>query len=176
VTSEGPLPARRSAIWSSFFRLAYRFLRLIDPLIRSWIAIGGPGLDGVVDLRFAGRRTGRPRRTMVTLLTVDGQWYVGHPNGPTGWIRNVEAAGVVDIEPEGVGGSRYVVHRLMPGPERDAVIRATWTQQPFPADVIYRAARRHVTAVGVYHRLDPLPVTAADLDQAANEQHPEGAE
>jgi hypothetical protein len=151
-----PLPARRSVIWSTVFRLAYRLLRLMDPLIRSWIAIGGPGLDGTVELRYLGRRTGRARRTLVTLMTVDGRWYVGHPNGSAEWIRNVEARGVVDVEPPGPQGSRFAVVRLEPGPERDAVVRATWTQQPFPADLVYRAARHHVAAVGVYDRLDPV--------------------
>ena len=92
----------------------------------------------------------------MTILDVDGRWYVGHPNGPAGWVRNVAAAGVVEIEPAGALGARFAVVPLGPGPERDAVIRATWTQQPFPANLVYRAARRHVAAVGVYHRLDPV--------------------
>ena len=152
-----PLPTRRSAGWALAFRVMYRGLRLLDPLIRSALASGSPGLDGVVQLRYVGRRTGRARRTLVTILTVDGRWYVGHPNGPAAWVRNIETTGVVEIEPPGVLGSRFGVIALAPGPERDAVIRATWTQQPFPANLIYRAARRHVAAVGVYHRLEPMP-------------------
>jgi deazaflavin-dependent oxidoreductase (nitroreductase family) len=167
MTAAAPLPTRRSAAWSVAFRLMYRGLRLLDPLIRSWIAGGRPGLDGVVELRYAGRRTGRPRRTLVTLLDVDGRWYVGHPNGSAKWVRNLEAAGVVEIEPASALGSTFAVVRLEPGPERDAVIRATWTQQPFPADLIYRAARRHVAAVGVYHRLEPLASAAASSQGVA---------
>jgi hypothetical protein len=135
----------------------YRGLRLLDPMLRSLVAARAPGLDGVVDLRFAGRRTGRPRRTLATLLIVGDRWYIGHPNGSAAWVRNIETAGVVDIDPPGAGGSLFGVKRLEHGPERDAVIRATWTQQPFPANLIYRAARRHVAAVGVYHRLEPMP-------------------
>ena len=153
-----PLPARRSAAWAVAFRVMYRGLRLLDPLIRSALAIGLPGLDGVVDLRYTGRQSGRARRTLVTLLDVDGRWYAGHPNGPAGWVRNVEASGSVEIEPAGAQGSRFAVRRLASGSERDAVIRATWTQQPFPANLIYRAARRHVAAVGVYYRLEPIPI------------------
>ena len=41
------------------------------------------------------------------------------------------------------------------------MIRATWTQQPFPANLLYRAAGRHVAAVGVYHRLDPFVAAPA---------------
>jgi hypothetical protein len=135
----------------------YRGLRLLDPLIRSWIAGGGPGLDGVVQLRYTGRRTGLARSTLATIIDVDGRWYIGHPNGPSGWVRNVESAGFVEIEPAGALGARFRVVTLEPGPERDAVIRATLAQQPFPANLVYRAARRHVAAVGVYHRLEPMP-------------------
>jgi hypothetical protein len=93
---------------------------------------------------------------LVTLLGLAGHWYVGHPNGITSWQRNAEAAGWLEIEPPAAHGSRFSVARLAPGPERDAVIAATGAQQFFPADLIYRVARRHVSAVGVYHRLDPL--------------------
>jgi len=44
---------------------------------------------------------------------------------------------------------------LKDGPERDAVIAATARQQPFPGNLVYRAAQRHITAVGVYFRLEP---------------------
>ena len=162
------------------FRVFYRGIRLMDPMIRSWIAAGSPGLDGVVELRYVGRRNGRARRVLVTLLTVDGGWYVGHPNGEAGWVRSIEAAGAVDVDPPGVEGSRFAVRRLAPGPERDAVIRATWTQQPFPGRLVYRAARRHVAAVGVYHRLEPIPAGGASMSagaaQAPSQTTTEGAE
>lgn len=156
-----------SAAWSVTWRILYRLIRLLDPLLRSWIANGLPGFDGVVELRFPGRRTGRPRRMLVTLLSHDGRWYVGHPNGLTNWQRNIEAAGWVDVEPSGADGPRCAVTRLDAGPERDAVIRATATQQFFPANVVYRAARRHIAAVGVYHRLDPIPAGAVPTRPAA---------
>ena len=160
-----PLPARRSAAWSIVFRVSYRVIRLLDPLLRSWIANGLPGLAGVVDVRTVGRRTGRPRRVLLTLLRVDERWYLGHPDGDVGWTRNAEAAGWVDIDPPARTGPRHRVTRLGPGDERDAVIRATWTQQPFPADLLYRAARRHVAAAGVYLRLEPMPVSAVDAER-----------
>jgi hypothetical protein len=131
----------------------YRFLRLMDPMIRAARARGAPGADGFVDLKVPGRQSGRPRSTLLTLLSVGEEKYVGHPNGDTQWTRNVEAAGVVHIDPPGVCGGTFSVVRLPPGPERDAVITATKTQQPFPANVVYRAASRHIAAVGVYFRL-----------------------
>jgi hypothetical protein len=148
---------RASVAWRLVFRVSYRIIRFADPLVRSALALGVRGLDGVVRISGPGRVTGRTRRTLVTLLHVDGAWYIGHPNGPTGWTRNAEAAGWVDVDPPGAAGSRFAVHRLVPGRERDAVIRATWTQQPFPANLLYRAATRHVTAVGVFFRLEPVP-------------------
>lgn len=145
---------RGSVFWHVSFRIMYRFLRLIDPLIRSWQAQGLPGLDGVVRLSVAGRRSGRVRRTLLTLLHVGDRWYVGHPDGETGWTRNVDAAGVVSIDPAAAGGDEFRAVRLVAGPERDAVVGATSVQQPFPANLIYRAAARHVHAAGVYFRLE----------------------
>jgi deazaflavin-dependent oxidoreductase (nitroreductase family) len=143
------------------WRASYRFVRLLDSLIRSWVANDLPGLDGIVELRFVGRRTGRPRRTLITLLGHDGRWYVGHPNGEAAWLRNIEASGWVEIDPPASDGARFRVERLAPGTERDAVIRATERQQPFPADLLYRAAQRHIAAVGVYVRLTPEPTPPA---------------
>ena len=95
------------------------------------------------------------RATLLTLLSVGGEWYLGHPNGETEWTRNAEAAGIVRIDPPAAHGSAFGVVRLSPGPERDAVISATRIQQPFPANLVYRAASRHIAAVGVYFRLVP---------------------
>jgi hypothetical protein len=134
----------------------YRFLRLVDPLIRSSRAHGAPGLDGVVELQVSGRRSGRRRTVLLTLLTAGGEWYVGHPNGDVEWTRNAEAAGVVSIDPPAAPRRSFNVIRLPPGVERDAVILATRTQQPFPANLVYRAAGRHIAAVGVYFRLVPV--------------------
>jgi hypothetical protein len=163
------LRPRRSIAWSLTWRAAYRVVRAIDPLIRSWIANDLPGLNGIVELRFVGRRTGRPRRILVTLLSCDGRWYVGHPNGEAAWVRNAEATGWVDVEPPGRHGPRFGVHRLPNGLERDAVIRATVRQQPFPGNLFYRAAQRHIAAVGVYHRLEPVSTDAdaTPVDQPA---------
>lgn len=137
----------------------YRFLRLIDPLIRSWVANRLFGLDGVIELRVNGRKSGRPRTILLTLLSSGGEWYVGHPNGETAWTRNTEAAGVVQIDPPAANGATFNVVRLPSGPERDAVIRATRVQQPFPGNLVYRAAASHIAAVGVYFRLVPVTNT-----------------
>jgi hypothetical protein len=88
---------RGSTFWRFFFRAMYRLIRLLDPLIRPLWRVGIPGLGRIVELRVPGRRTGRVRTTPVTLITVGGAPYVGHPNGPAAWTRNLEAAATVDI-------------------------------------------------------------------------------
>ena len=147
---------RGSRFWRVALRVMYRLLRLIDPFIRSWVAHGAAGLDGVVELHVTGRRSGRTRTTLLTLLSVGGDWYVGHPNGETAWTRNAEAAGTVRIDPPAARGSVFRLVRLPQGPEREAVIAATRAQQPFPANLVYRAASRHIAAIGVYFRLVPI--------------------
>jgi hypothetical protein len=119
---------RGSTFWRFFFRAMYRLIRLLDPLIRPLWRAGMPGLGRIVELRVPGRRTGRVRTTPVTLITVGGAPYVGHPNGPAAWTRNLEAAATVDI------------------------IRRAGA----PANLVYALARDHIRHAGVYHRLvDP---------------------
>lgn len=155
--ADEPLRPRRSMVWSVAWPALYRIVRLLDPLIRSWIAGGLPGLDGIVELRYVGPQTGRPRRVLVTLLSTGGRWYVGHPNGQTSWLRAIQMSGSVEVEPPGAQGPHFRVEPVPLGAERDAIIRATAHQQPFPADLLYRAAQRHIAAVGVYVRLVPEP-------------------
>ncbi|HXG40929.1 MAG TPA: hypothetical protein VNJ28_08300, partial [Candidatus Limnocylindrales bacterium] len=160
-----PVPAHRlpgpaadrpeaSRVWRIAFRAFYRLLRLLDPLVRVWW--GAFGLGNVVDLEVPGRRTGRTRRVLVGLLRSGGDWFVGHPNGPAAWTRNLEAAGeaVLVVRP---GRRRRVRAELLgPGPDRDRAIAAT-RQHPFPGNVIYRLARWHIRAAGFYFRLVPEP-------------------
>jgi hypothetical protein len=131
----------------------YRLIRLLDPLIRPLWRAGMPGLGRIVELRVPGRRTGRVLTTPVTLLTVDGAPFVGHPNGPAEWTRNLEAAAKADIVRRGSAPQAVRAIRLWAGPEREAVIRATWSQQPFPANLVYAMARDHIRQAGVYYRL-----------------------
>jgi deazaflavin-dependent oxidoreductase (nitroreductase family) len=156
-----------SRSWHLFFRIGYRFLRVIDPLIRLAWRAGFTGLARIADLETVGRRSGRPRRTLLTVLTFDGRRYVGHPDGPTAWTRNLEAGGPVAVRYRLGATVPIRALRLEAGPERDGVIRATWSQQPFPSNVVYWSAREHVQAVGVYYRLEdrePPPTARSDLN------------
>jgi hypothetical protein len=141
-----------SRAWGLGFRALYRVLGWLDPVLRLWWL--GYGLGNVVQVTIAGRRTGLPRRTLLGLLRSEGAWYLGHPNGPAHWTRNVDAAGGRLLLTW--SGQAVVAFQAVPlprGPERDHAIEATG-QHPFPGNVIYRLGRRHVRAVGRYYRLE----------------------
>ena len=144
---------RRSAAWTVGFRILYGFLRVSDPLIRwAWFSVG-IGITSKLTVR--GRQSGRQRSVLVGLLRVNGNWYVGHPNGEVGWTANLREAQRATVAPRPEESFEATAHPLAPGAERDAVILATAEQQPFPGNLIYRAARRHILSEGRYFRLEP---------------------
>ncbi|MEA2623902.1 MAG: hypothetical protein QOH61_2812 [Chloroflexota bacterium] len=133
--------------------MLYRILGFLDPAIRSvWQR---SGLGNIVELRVRSRRSGRTRRVLVGVLRTGGSLYLGHPNGQSGWTRDLDAAGSAQIVLHGLGPMDVRAVPLQPGSERDAAIRAT-SQHPFPGNVIYRMARSHVLAGGRYYRLEPV--------------------
>jgi deazaflavin-dependent oxidoreductase (nitroreductase family) len=74
-----------------------------------------------------GRHSGTPRRTPVNLLELSGESYLVAPRGETGWVRNVRAAGVVELRR---GGDQRVARAIeVPVEQRRPVIeayRARW--------------------------------------------------
>jgi hypothetical protein len=149
------LPApRESGFWRRALPAMYALIKLFDPLIRAEWRSTGIGLGNVVELRVAGRRTGRYRSVLLTLLREGEQWFLGHPNGDVGWTRNLEAAGTADLKfPRTV--PIPVRARRLTGDDRDVAIRTT-DQHPFPGNLVYRAARAHIRAVGVYFEIDRI--------------------
>jgi hypothetical protein len=147
------LPApRSSAAWRVAFRVMYAGLGLIDPLVRAlWRRLP---MGNVVDLRVAGRRTGRLRPVLLGLLRDADDWYVGHPNGEVAWTMNLASAGeaTIAIRPDHAIQVRAVA--LAPGLRRDRAILAT-TQHLFPGNLVYRLAWRHIRAVGAFFELEP---------------------
>jgi len=144
--------SRPSRAWSLGFRVLYRLLALLDPLFR--IVWHQAGLGNVIQVTILGRSSGRPRRTLLGLLSSGGNWYLGHPNGPAQWTRNLDAAGGrLQIAWPGQAPVSFRADPLPPGAEREQAILAT-DQHPFPGDVIYRLGRRHVLAAGRYYRLE----------------------
>lgn len=147
------MAARRSPAWNATFLAAYALIRLLDPLLRwAWFSVG-IGITSKLTVR--GRRSGRDRSVLVGLVRVHGRWYVGHPNGEVAWTANLRNAGRARIAPRPEAPVDVAAVPLDDGPERDAVIVATADQQPFPANLLYRGARRHILSEGRYFRLVP---------------------
>lgn len=143
---------RMSRIWRRGFRLLYRILGLLDPLIRSvW---GRAGLSNIVELRVLSRRSGRIRSVLIGVLRTPDGLYLGHPNGPAGWTLDLDAAGGGQLVLPGLPPLEFRAVPLSDGPERTAAIKATH-QHPFPGNLVYRLARRHVLTAGRYYRLEP---------------------
>ncbi len=72
--------------------------RFANTLIRG-LADAGISIAGTHSLVVRGRKTGKPRSVVVNLLTVDGVDYLVAPRGNTEWVRNVRAAGRVQLGP-----------------------------------------------------------------------------
>jgi hypothetical protein len=152
------LPAPKpSRFWRRALPVMYGFIGFLDPLIRSSWRASGVGLRNVVELRVAGRRTGAYRHILLTLLRDGDQWFLGHPSGDVSWTRNLEAAGTADIAFRRGPAVTIRATRLEPGARRDQAIRTTG-QHPFPANVIYRLARAHIRAEGVFFAIDRVSV------------------
>jgi deazaflavin-dependent oxidoreductase (nitroreductase family) len=75
-----------------------RTARAANALI-GWLAELGISISGTKALRVRGRKTGTLRGVVVNVLRVDGVDYLVSPRGNTQWVRNVRAAGVVDMGP-----------------------------------------------------------------------------
>ena len=69
-----------------------------NALIR-WLAELGISIAGTRALRVRGRKTGRLRGVVINVLTVDDRDYLVSPRGTTQWVRNVRAAGEVEMGP-----------------------------------------------------------------------------
>jgi hypothetical protein len=108
-----------------------------------------------VVLRVVGRKSGRERALPLGLLTVEGRVYLGHPSGDTAWTLNLRSAESATIEAARMPRARVRPVLIGPGTERDAVVRATFRQHPFPGNALYRLAGRHVSQTGVFFRLEP---------------------
>src|SRR5919201_1013491 len=69
--------------------------RLLTPLLS--IAFN-PAVRGTTLLTVAGRKSGRPRTTPVTVITdPDGHRWLIAPFGEVNWVRNLRAAGTATL-------------------------------------------------------------------------------
>lgn len=140
---------------STFWPRWYRLLARLDPVI---VGLWRRGVLGnTVRVRVVGRRTGLPRIVLLGVLRVGEGRYLGHPDAACAWTRNLDAAGGGVLELPDGRRLRFTAEPLEPGPERDAVIRATFRQHPFPGTLLYWLSRRHIRAQGRFYRLSPVP-------------------
>lgn len=101
-------------------RAALGFFRLVNPLGRRMITAGVPTGAPNVLLTVRGRRSGVARTVPVTLLDLDGRWYVQATYGAGGWARNLRAAGEAAVTRP--GGGRSPVRAVEVPPEDAAAI------------------------------------------------------
>jgi hypothetical protein len=141
-----------SRFWRVAYRVLYRILALMDPVVRGWWRRFG--LGNVVEVTIERRAAGGQRSRLLGLLHADGRLYLGHPNGHVGWTRDLAAAGKGTLTSADGSGTAFRATLLAPGAEREAAIRAT-TQHPFPGNLAYRLGWSHVRAVGVFFRVEP---------------------
>ncbi len=78
-------PTDRRYVEPSFFDQ-----HVFNPLVRV-LTKAGISVKGSRVLVVPGRTTGKPRSTVVNLLTVDGVRYLVAPRGETQWVRNLRA-------------------------------------------------------------------------------------
>lgn len=141
-----------SPTWSRAFRVFYWVIGRLDPIVR--LVSHRLPIGNLVELTVAGWRSGRRRVVLLGLLRVDGVWYLGHPNGPADWTRNLDAADGATIRFTG-GEPHPIRAQILPiGDERRRVIEVTWHQHLFPGSVLYWLARRHILVVGRYYRIE----------------------
>jgi hypothetical protein len=152
MSAESPAGSR---FWHAAFKFQYRILARVDPFIRRmWLRAG---IGNVVELEVPRRDGGGSRTRLIGVLHAKGHNYVGHPNGEVGWTRDLEASGSGTVRYHNGAEWHFTATLLPTGEERERVIRSTG-QHPFPGNLVYRLGRRQVAAVGVYFRLDDVPV------------------
>jgi hypothetical protein len=79
-----------SRFWQRAYRVQYRILALIDPVVRG---LGTFRHRQHVDVTVPRRDGKGDRSRLLGLLRVGDKRYLGHPNGEVGWTRDLEAAG-----------------------------------------------------------------------------------
>jgi deazaflavin-dependent oxidoreductase (nitroreductase family) len=117
-------------------RVAGRLLRLFNPLARRMISTGIPTGATNVLLTMRGRRSGKLRTVPLTLLELDGAWFVQACYGETGWVANLRAAGDATVTQP--GGRRTLVQGFELTPEEAGAVMKR-ALEPFRRSRVFRA-------------------------------------
>ena len=80
------------------------FNRIVTRLARIGIPVGANAL-----LTVRGRKSGEPRTTPVTVITLNGRRWVQSPFGEVNWVRNLRAAGEATLT---VGRREEAIHAV----------------------------------------------------------------
>jgi deazaflavin-dependent oxidoreductase (nitroreductase family) len=109
--------------------------KAFNAILTALIQLGIP-TGSIVLLTVAGRRTGQPRSTPVTLLTASGRRYLASPYGEVAWVQNVRASGRADLKYR--GRVETVAPLLKTYREKYAVVAPFF--DPKPGDPVERFA------------------------------------
>ncbi len=124
-------------------------VRLNVAVLRRGLKVGSQYL-----LTARGRRSGAPRSTPISVVTLEGERYIVSAFSEADWVKNVRAAGEGSL----TRGKHTEAVKLveLPEPERDPVLRAFLQQvpggvrffeSPDPDDVVALASRYPVFRV-----------------------------
>jgi deazaflavin-dependent oxidoreductase (nitroreductase family) len=109
------------------------FNRAMAGLTRLGISVAGSRV-----LEVTGRKSGKPRRTPVNVLALDGHRYLVAPRGQTQWVRNLRVAGHGNLL---LGRRREPFRSIeVPDAEKEPILREylrrwTWEVGRFFGDV-----------------------------------------
>lgn len=108
---------------------------VMNPLVARLTRMGLPVLGSRV-LEVTGRKSGRPRRTPVNLLELDGRSYLVAPRGETEWVRNARADGGRITLIKGRRRSAYVIVEV-DGEEKLPLLRAYLKRWKFEVGMFF---------------------------------------
>nr|WP_090276433.1 nitroreductase family deazaflavin-dependent oxidoreductase [Mycolicibacterium komanii]CRL69804.1 cell entry (mce) related family protein [Mycolicibacterium komanii] len=113
------------------------WLKYVNKVMIGLQRLGVLGEKGPVVLEVPGRKTGKPRKTPVTPMDVDGQRYVVGGVPGSDWAANVRAAGEATLH---IGRrSERVRMAEMPAEEARPLLRQFPTKVPTGVDFIKNA-------------------------------------
>jgi deazaflavin-dependent oxidoreductase (nitroreductase family) len=84
------IPQEHTAMAKQF---RYTFVFRAGNFVQRGLLALGISLNGTTLITVAGRKTGRPHSTPITMIELAGQRYIQSPFGNVNWVRNLRAAG-----------------------------------------------------------------------------------